>query len=305
MPDGRAACPIRRRSIPAGSAPKQPSIAAFNDYLVRPAEVRRVPEKRPCRSTTTCSTSSTRRLPGYEEVGRRRVLLGCWGSDNDPDTCDYTVRRHGRLGPADVRLARRRRRRQADHDRSRRHQPRHPHPPRQLVLRRLAGSGDLRSEGPARQPGRSPASVEPDDDPPAGETEPGAGGQVHMGDVTALARSPDGPDAGPRHGRRTSRALLGDGPRRSGGCRRRQGDGTFGQDPAAADGDAAGGRVRVEDPEVVERARTQPGSHLLPGVLGGNGAPLRRDGQEGDLRRPTGDGDRVRGARRRDRLRLP
>jgi hydrogenase large subunit len=29
-------------------------------------------------------------LPGYEEVGRRRVLLGCWGSFNNPAVCDYT-----------------------------------------------------------------------------------------------------------------------------------------------------------------------------------------------------------------------
>jgi hydrogenase large subunit len=28
-------------------------------------------------------------LPGYEEVGRRRVLLGCWGAFQDPDVCDY------------------------------------------------------------------------------------------------------------------------------------------------------------------------------------------------------------------------
>ena len=28
-------------------------------------------------------------LPGYEEVGRRRVLLGCWGAFNDPDHCDF------------------------------------------------------------------------------------------------------------------------------------------------------------------------------------------------------------------------
>src|SRR5213596_79344 len=28
-------------------------------------------------------------LPGYEEVGRRRVLLGCWGSWNNPDEVDY------------------------------------------------------------------------------------------------------------------------------------------------------------------------------------------------------------------------
>jgi hydrogenase large subunit len=28
-------------------------------------------------------------LPGYEEVGRRRTLLGCWGSFQDPEVCDY------------------------------------------------------------------------------------------------------------------------------------------------------------------------------------------------------------------------
>src|SRR6516225_9742908 len=32
-------------------------------------------------------------LPGYEEVGRRRVLLGCWGSFNDPDACNYTYQK--------------------------------------------------------------------------------------------------------------------------------------------------------------------------------------------------------------------
>ena len=31
-------------------------------------------------------------LPGYEEVGRRRVLLGCWGSLQDPEHCDFTYR---------------------------------------------------------------------------------------------------------------------------------------------------------------------------------------------------------------------
>jgi hydrogenase large subunit len=28
-------------------------------------------------------------LPGYERVGQRRVLLGCWGSFNNPAVCDY------------------------------------------------------------------------------------------------------------------------------------------------------------------------------------------------------------------------
>jgi hydrogenase large subunit len=32
-------------------------------------------------------------LPGYEDVGKRRILLGCWGSFNDPETCDYTYAR--------------------------------------------------------------------------------------------------------------------------------------------------------------------------------------------------------------------
>ncbi|MGA5471090.1 nickel-dependent hydrogenase large subunit [Streptomyces arboris] len=28
-------------------------------------------------------------LPGYEEVGRRRILLGCWGALDDPEHCDF------------------------------------------------------------------------------------------------------------------------------------------------------------------------------------------------------------------------
>jgi hydrogenase large subunit len=31
-------------------------------------------------------------LPGYEEVGRRRVLLGCWGSFQDPEVCNFNYR---------------------------------------------------------------------------------------------------------------------------------------------------------------------------------------------------------------------
>jgi hydrogenase large subunit len=28
-------------------------------------------------------------LPGYEKVGNRRILLGCWGSFQNPETCDF------------------------------------------------------------------------------------------------------------------------------------------------------------------------------------------------------------------------
>jgi hydrogenase large subunit len=37
-------------------------------------------------------------MPGYEKVGQRRVLLGCWGSFNDPAYCDYTYKNMGDWG---------------------------------------------------------------------------------------------------------------------------------------------------------------------------------------------------------------
>ena len=39
-------------------------------------------------------------LPGYEEVGRRRILLGCWGSAQRPRRLRLHLREHDRLGPA-------------------------------------------------------------------------------------------------------------------------------------------------------------------------------------------------------------
>ncbi len=84
-------------------------------------------------------------LPGYEQVGQRRVLLGCWGAFQDPGVLRLPLRDMSDWGRRDVRHARRRRRRRARHHRSRRHQPRHPDPARQLVLRRLGRSGDVRA----------------------------------------------------------------------------------------------------------------------------------------------------------------
>src|SRR6476620_6056327 len=37
-------------------------------------------------------------MPGYEKVGERRVLLGCWGSLNDPAYCDFTYGRMNEWG---------------------------------------------------------------------------------------------------------------------------------------------------------------------------------------------------------------
>ncbi len=39
-------------------------------------------------------------LPGYEKVGQRRVLLGCWGSWNDPKVCDYKYEHMNEWGKA-------------------------------------------------------------------------------------------------------------------------------------------------------------------------------------------------------------
>jgi hydrogenase large subunit len=39
-------------------------------------------------------------LPGYEKVGDRRVLLGCWGSFQNPDVCDYSYKRMPEWGRA-------------------------------------------------------------------------------------------------------------------------------------------------------------------------------------------------------------
>ena len=39
-------------------------------------------------------------LPGYEKVGQRRILLGCWGSFNDPNVCDYTYQNMNEWGNA-------------------------------------------------------------------------------------------------------------------------------------------------------------------------------------------------------------
>ncbi|MBV8177013.1 MAG: nickel-dependent hydrogenase large subunit [Verrucomicrobia bacterium] len=39
-------------------------------------------------------------LPGYEQVGQRRILMGCWGSFQNPDVCDYNYRTMDQWGKA-------------------------------------------------------------------------------------------------------------------------------------------------------------------------------------------------------------
>ncbi len=149
-------------------------------------------------------------LPGYEEVGRRRVLLGCWGSFQNPEVCDFDYKTmtdwgramyvtpgvvvDGKLVTTDlvdinlgIRILL-----------------------GQLLLRRLGERRNLRQERPARQSGRSPASVESDDHPSTAETR--FPQELHLGHVAALVRQADRYAPGPGYRRRPASPASGPPP---------------------------------------------------------------------------------------------
>ncbi|HMF16037.1 MAG TPA: nickel-dependent hydrogenase large subunit [Gemmataceae bacterium] len=74
-----------------------PTVQLFTDYLVRLARYAEFMKK--CLPLhDDLFNFFYEALPGYEEVGKRRVLLGCWGSFNDPAHCDYTYKNMGAWG---------------------------------------------------------------------------------------------------------------------------------------------------------------------------------------------------------------
>ena len=240
-------------------------------------------------------------LPGYEQVGLRRTLLGCWGSFQDPEVCNFAYKDMEQLGRRDVRHPRRGGRRQAGHPLAGGHQPRHPDPVGQFVLRRLDRPGDVRQDRSAGQPGGPAAPVEPAHQPAAAEAR--LRRQVQLGDVAALVRRHGPPGAG--HRRRPAGPAVVDGAGRPGRHRLRQGHRQQRADQPAEDRAQGPGRVRVEDPAVRQQHhRAQPRPDLLPGLRRGVRAALRREGAGRDPRRPHQDLGEVRGARRGHRLRL-
>jgi hydrogenase large subunit len=76
-----------------------PSVQLFTDYLVRLMKyVEFMKKVVPLHDDLFDFFYDA--LPGYEEVGRRRVLLGCWGSFNDPAVCDYSYKHMTEWGRA-------------------------------------------------------------------------------------------------------------------------------------------------------------------------------------------------------------
>ncbi|WP_397448599.1 nickel-dependent hydrogenase large subunit [Pseudomonas sp. NA-150] len=82
---------VHPSTIYPGGVGTVPTVQLFTDYLTRLMKY--------CEFMKRCLPLHDdifdffyEALPGYEEVGRRRILLGCWGSFNDPDHCDYQYR---------------------------------------------------------------------------------------------------------------------------------------------------------------------------------------------------------------------
>ena len=241
-------------------------------------------------------------LPGYDQVGLRRTLLGCWGSFQDPELCNFAYKDMERWGDAmfvtpgvvvdgklhthslvDINLGT-------------------PDPFGQFVLRRLDRPGDVRQDRSARQPGRSAASVEP-------AHQPAARRSGTMEDKYSWVMSPrwfDGKDhlaldtGGGPLARLWATALAG---LVDIGYVKATGHSVQINLPKTAlKGPVV---VRVEDPAIRQQHdRARPRPDVLPGLRRGVRAALRREGVGGDPRRPHQDLGEVRGARRGHRLRL-
>jgi hydrogenase large subunit len=76
-----------------------PSIQVFTDFLVRLTKYVEF-MKKVVPLHDDLFDFFYQALPGYEKVGQRRILLGCWGSWQDPDVCDYKYENMDRWGKA-------------------------------------------------------------------------------------------------------------------------------------------------------------------------------------------------------------
>jgi hydrogenase large subunit len=79
---------VHPSTLYAGGIGTPATVQLFNDYLVR---LMRYVEflKRVVPLHDDLFDFFYEALPGYENVGNRRILLGCWGAFQDPEHCDF------------------------------------------------------------------------------------------------------------------------------------------------------------------------------------------------------------------------
>ncbi|HWH71327.1 MAG TPA: nickel-dependent hydrogenase large subunit, partial [Candidatus Sulfotelmatobacter sp.] len=90
---------VHPSTVYPGGVGTVPSIQTFTDYLVRLTKYVEF-MKKVVPLHDDLFDFFYQALPGYEKVGQRRVLLGCWGSWQDPDVCDYRYENMDKWGKA-------------------------------------------------------------------------------------------------------------------------------------------------------------------------------------------------------------
>ncbi len=242
-----------------------PSVQLFNDYLVRLLKYVEF-MKRVVPLHDDLFDFFYEALPGYEEVGRRRILLGCWGAFNQPDVCDYryeTMTDWGRamyVSPGVV----------VDG---------------QLVttdlvdinlgLRVLLGSSFYDDwQGRETFVAHDPLGNPVDQRHPWNQTtaprpqKRDFAGKYSWVMSPALARPAQWRAVGVGNRRRPAGPAVGDGPGRQGRHGLREGDRPERADPSAQNGQSARGRIRVADSALVQHAGARSGANLFSGLRG-------------------------------------
>jgi len=82
---------VHPSTLYAGGVGTMATIQTFTDYLVRLMKYVEF-MKRVVPMHDDLFNFFYEALPGYEKVGQRRVLLGCWGAFQDPETCNFRYR---------------------------------------------------------------------------------------------------------------------------------------------------------------------------------------------------------------------
>ena len=90
---------VHPSTLYAGGVGTVPSVQIFTDYLVRLMKYIEF-MKRVVPLHDDLFDFFYQAIPGYEQVGNRRILLGCWGSFQNPYVCDYTYENMNAWGRA-------------------------------------------------------------------------------------------------------------------------------------------------------------------------------------------------------------